>query len=112
MLLRCKIEDMNLTRNKWAWKYGVVALFAVAPLVAMAIGFFLAPVLGCNAEALNEAVAPDCPGGELVSLLFVSSWYALITLPMGGAALALLGLIHLFSWYRSRKATSAHGEES
>ncbi len=95
---------MNFTRNKWVWGYGAVVLFAVAPLVAMAIGVFVAPALGCDVGTLSEAAAPDCPGGELVYVLFVSSWYALVTLPVGGAALVILGIVHIVAWYRSRQA--------
>lgn len=95
---------MTLTflKNKWLWGYGVVLIGAVAPILAMMIGVLLAGLFGCDAGGLNEGSAPDCPGGDIVYMLFVSSWYVLVTLPLGALALVVLGLVHLTVWYRRR----------
>jgi len=92
-----------IRRHKWGMGYGAVLLFMVAPFLTMILGVFLAPVLGCDVNGLNEGSVPDCPGGDWVYILFVSSWYALFTLPAGAIALVVLALAHLIVWYRARR---------
>ncbi len=92
-----------LKRHGWAFAYGAVILFTLAPLLATLLGTLLAPLFGCDTNGMNEGSAPDCPGGDVIYLLFVSSWYALVTLPLGAALLAFLGFLHLIAWYRRRK---------
>lgn len=91
-----------LKRYPWWFAYGGTVLFALAPLVATVIGTGLGALLGCDANGMNEGAAPDCPGGELIYVLYVSSWLALFTLPFGGLALAAVILIHLVVIYRRK----------
>lgn len=92
-----------IRRHKWGMGYGAVALFTIAPFLSLILGVLISPLLGCELMGMNEGTVPDCPGGELVYVLFVSSWYALFTLPAGVIALALLVLAHLIVWYRARR---------
>ena len=64
----------------------LLAVVAVLPIGTVALGSGLAAMWGCTA---NESGTTPCPvggwdAGPLLTDLFVSGWWMLVTLPLGG----------------------------
>jgi purine-cytosine permease-like protein len=103
-----------MTQGPFPWKlyataFVVIVLFALAPLISVAVSSWIAEANGC---VLNEADSHPCPvwgvdlGGLLV-IMFVMGWFMLATIPLGGGALIVwlvLVLIHYLAWRRRQKA--------
>ena len=89
------------TWRHWGVLYGLVALFSFAPLLSAIVASFLSRVLGCG-EA-NEVFAPNCPGGSVIEVLFLLSWFGLITFPFG-IFLGFLLIIANLLWHFTRKS--------
>ncbi len=71
----------RFTWRRWLIVYAAIGLFASSPLISVLVASILASAFGCG--TVNEASVPDCPGGELVSILFIAGWLALVTIPVG-----------------------------
>lgn len=79
--------------------YALVAIISAAPLILVIFGSMLAHALGCG--DVNESSVPDCPGGSVIYVLFVSGWFGLITFPFGVFIMIFLALANLL-WYFGR----------
>jgi hypothetical protein len=69
--------------------FAAIVLVAVAPLISVLISGVIAGVLGCE---LDEGSLHPCPLlgvdlGEILYVMFVLGWFALVTLPLGAVAL-------------------------
>ncbi len=81
--------------------YAIVAIISAAPLILVIFGSLLGHALGCG--ALGESSVPDCPGGSVIYVLFVSGWFGLITFPFGAFIMIFLALANVL-WYFTRKS--------
>ncbi len=91
-------------RARWV-TLAAILLFGAAPILSVALSVGIADALGCR---LNEGAAHPCPlwgtdlGGVLVGL-FLAGWFAVVTVPLAGAALAIWALAWAVSAWRRRK---------
>jgi hypothetical protein len=94
---------MSTQRGPFFWFSAVcvtILVIAVVPVISVSLTYAVASALGCSA---NEGGATPCPFmgvdlGELVTMM-VLGWLGLITLPVGGVALA----IWLAAWIGRRR---------
>ena len=89
------------TWRHWFLVYTIVAIISAAPLILVIFGSLLGHALGCG--ALGESSVPDCPGGSVIYVLFVSGWFGLITFPFGAFIMIFLALANV-PWYFTRKS--------
>lgn len=85
---------MKTLRRAGFWLFIGGLVFALWPVAAVLVATGLTAITGCD---VNEGGVQACnllglDIGELLYTLFVSGWYALVTLPIGGIA-AFVGLI-------------------
>lgn len=74
-----------------------VILFAALPIISVLLASLGSSIVGC--ENLNEGSEPDCLGGGLWYTMFVMGWFALVTIPLGVAALSVTVSLHLIMWF-------------
>ncbi|MGV3574450.1 MAG: hypothetical protein ACO1O4_04840 [Devosia sp.] len=94
----------------WAyWLFlAVIALFAFAPVISVLVASFIAESSGCslNEGSINPCLVAGSDLGSTIYTLFVLGWFAIATLPLGGAAffvwLATL-IIHRIGWVQMQK---------
>jgi hypothetical protein len=94
---------MSTQRGPFFWFSAVcvtILVIAVVPVISVSLTYAVASALGCS---VNEGGATPCPFmgvdlGELVTMM-VLGWLGLITLPVGGVALA----IWLAAWIGRRR---------
>lgn len=89
------------TWKHWVVTYSLVALFSCFPIISVFFGWLLGQMLGC--ESMNEGSIPNCPGGDIIYILFVTGWLSLVTLPFGGFVIAFLGVANVL-WYLKKKS--------
>ena len=93
-----------MSRRKIIFIYGLILLYAVAPLLSVLVCGVIASAAGCN---VSEAGASPCPilgfdmGGVLVTML-VCGWLIFWTLPSGLLFLVVFTLM-VFILRRRRK---------
>jgi hypothetical protein len=85
---------MSTQRGPFYWFSAVcvtILVVALLPVISVSLTYVIASALGCS---VNEGGATPCPfmgvdlGETLVSMM-VLGWLGLITLPVGGVALAI-----------------------
>jgi hypothetical protein len=85
---------MSAQRGPFFWFSGVcvtILVIAMLPVISVSLTYAIASALGCS---VNEGGATPCPFmgvdlGETLVTMMVLGWLGLITLPMGGVALAI-----------------------
>lgn len=99
---------MQAMKRVGFWLFVGGGVFALLPVAAVLLASLLATIAGCN---VNEGGAEACSLlgldiGGLLYMLFVSGWFALITLPIGVPAvlvgLVLYGIAKVTLWRRNR----------
>jgi hypothetical protein len=93
----------------FALSAAVIVLFALAPLISAMLASVIANANGC---ALDEGGVHPClmggaDYGEMLSVMFVSAWFGLVTLPIGALAAILWCMvlcIVVFVKYRRKKS--------
>ena len=83
-------------------------LICLLPVAGVLISTAIAELAGCR---LDEAGSYPClvlghDLGGLLSTLFVSGWFALLTLPFAGLIVMVLGALWLFRLIRRRQSGS------
>jgi hypothetical protein len=68
-----------------------ILVIALLPVISVSLTYAIASALGCS---VNEGGATPCPFmgvdlGEMLVTMMVLGWLGLITLPVGGVALAV-----------------------
>ncbi|MET0438115.1 MAG: hypothetical protein ABW043_11540 [Devosia sp.] len=94
----------------WAyWLFlAVIALFAFAPVISVLVASSIAESNGCNLNegSINPCLVAGSDMGPTIYTLFVLGWFAIATIPLGGAAffvwLATL-IIHRIAWGQMQK---------
>lgn len=95
------------------WAYGlfliVIVLFTLAPLLSVVTANIIAETQGCmlNEGAIHPCLVAGMDLGPLLYTLFVLGWFALATLPLGGAAFVVwlvTLIIHRIAWGQMQKA--------
>ena len=94
----------------WAyWLFlAVIALFAFAPVISVLVASSIAESNGCNLieGGINPCLVAGSDMGPIIYTLFVLGWFAIATIPLGGAAffvwLATL-IIHRIAWGQMQK---------
>jgi hypothetical protein len=85
---------MSTQRGLFFWFSAVcvtVLVIALLPVISVSLTYAIASALGCS---VNEGGATPCPFmgidlGETLVTMMVLGWLGLITLPVGGVALAV-----------------------
>jgi hypothetical protein len=85
---------MSTQRGPFFWFSAVcvtILVIAVVPVLSVSLTYAVASALGCS---VNEGGATPCPFmgvdlGETLVTMMVLGWLGLITLPVGGVALAI-----------------------
>ncbi len=77
------------------------SIFLLLPVASAAISSIAASVMGCM---LDEAGPHPCQLlgadiGELLTVMFVSGWYMLVTLPALAALLLAWGVVEASRWF-------------
>ena len=85
--------------------FGVIVLFALAPILSALFSGLLAEVNGCTLTEhdMRPCVVGDMEFGGIISFFFVLGLFALATLPLGGGALIVwlaTLIIHRIAWRR------------
>jgi hypothetical protein len=98
-------------RSVFLWlgiPFVLIVLLALAPLLSALIAGAIADALGCG---LNEGGASPCPFmghdlGEPLVIMLVLGWLAILTLPLGAAALVIwlviVCVVAVTRWRRRR----------
>jgi hypothetical protein len=98
-----------MSTRKIIFIYGLILLYAVAPLLSVLVCSGIASAAGCN---VSEAGASPCPifgydmGGALVTML-VCGWFIFWTLPSGFLFLVVFTVIVLILRRRKARAVKA-----
>jgi len=85
---------MSTLRGPFYWLSTVcvtILVIAALPVISVSLTYVFASALGCS---VNEGGATPCPFmgidlGETLVTMMVLGWLGLITLPVGGVALAI-----------------------
>ena len=85
---------MSARRGPFFWFSAVcvtILVIAMLPMISVSLTYAIASALGCS---VNEGGATPCPFmgvdlGETLVTMMVLGWLGLVTLPVGGAALAI-----------------------
>jgi hypothetical protein len=85
---------MSMQRGPFFWFSAVcvtILVIALLPVISVSLTYVIAASLGCS---VNEGGATPCPFigvdlGETLVTTMVLGWLGLITLPVGGVALAI-----------------------
>ncbi len=89
--------------------FGVIVMFALAPILSALFSGLLAEVNGCTLTEhdMHPCVVGDMEFGGIISFFFVLGLFALATLPLGGGALIVwlaTLIIHRIAWGQMQKA--------
>lgn len=92
-----------------AWALALIVSFALLPIISVITSIGIASIAGCH---LNEASAHPCAVlgvdiGRLLALMFVAGWFALATVPLGGAALLIWAVVAIALFIRARSSDGA-----
>jgi hypothetical protein len=85
---------MSTQRGPFFWFSAAcvtILVIAILPVISVSLTYGIASALGCS---VNEGGATPCPFmgidlGETLVTMMVLGWLGLITLPVGGVALAV-----------------------
>ena len=105
------MSETRPARFPW-WAYWLflvmIALFAFAPIISVIAASLIAEANGCGLDegSIHPCLVAGSDLGSTLYTLFVLGWFALATLPLGGAAffvwLATL-IIHRIAWGQMQK---------
>ena len=105
------MSEERPTKFPW-WAYwlflAVIALFALAPIISLAVGGTIAETNGCTLTEhdIHPCIIDGNDLGPLLTGLSLLGFFAIATLPLGGAAffvwLATL-IIHRIAWGQMQK---------
>lgn len=89
--------------------FGVITLFALAPILSALFSGLLAEVNGCTLteHEMHPCLVGNMELGGAISFFFVLGLFALVTMPLGGGALIVwlvILIIHRIAWRRMQKA--------
>ncbi|NNF57664.1 MAG: hypothetical protein HKN04_05425 [Rhodothermaceae bacterium] len=96
-------------RPRSLWTGFFLTAFTLGPMATMAVGSVLGSLWGCT---VNEAGGNAClvagrDMGPLLTELFVSAWYTMLTLPLGGGLLLIWLVLRLRPSGLGRRARTA-----
>ena len=105
-------QPVNFPWGVYWLLFGVIVLFALAPIFSALFSGLLAEVNGCTLTEhdMHPGMVGDFEFGGVISFFFVLGLFALATLPLGGGALIVwlaTLIIHRIAWRRMQKGTTS-----
>ena len=102
-------QSVNFPWRVYWLLFGVIVLFALAPILSALFSGLLAEVNGCTLteHEMHPCMVGDFEFGGVITFFFVLGLFALATLPLGGGALIVwltTLIIHRIAWGRMQKA--------
>ena len=99
---------MSTQRGPFFWFSAVcvtILVIAVLPVISVSLTYAISSALGCS---VNEGGATPCPFmgvdlGETLVTMMVLGWLGLLTLPVGGVALAIWFAAWIGRWIWRRR---------
>ena len=85
----------DYTFGDWVKIYLTIIALAVAPMVSALSASGIASLMGCT---LNEG-GTDCTMGGILTVMFISGWFGLGTLPLGAILFCIFSIINIYCYF-------------
>ncbi len=73
-------------------KIGTILLFSISPLISLAIGAILSPILGCNSGASGISGCAISSFNAILDIMVSVGFLAVVTIPLGFLAILVVAL--------------------